>query len=275
VLLSFYLKYKNMEIILFDAFNNKKRPLESSLIVLLVLSIFLFVSGSYNAFGIQLFSKNNEPFGISQIDWLSQYWNWWVSISITEVEDIKGHGGCLINKTGSVVMVAELTLGKVNPVLECDISSKQAIFVPLWIAWCDSGNDADYKIDRPAKTWAECARERYNTGHIKSEAKVDGSYVAKMDVYSLPDKSQNKILYLDNVTEIYGNTTDFTLKLPENNHKVLKAGTFVAGSHGWFIFLKPLSPGKHELEYTNTVQPIGGVTGTINEAAIKYIFNVK
>jgi hypothetical protein len=243
--------------------------------MILGLTILFLVSGLYSVFGVELFSEDDKPFGISQTDWLSKYWNWWVAISPNEVVDIKENGGCLINIDGSVVMLAELTLEKVKPVLECDISSKQAVLVPLWIAWCDSGNDADYNINPPEKSWAECARERYNTGHIKSEAKVDGSYVAKMDVYSLPDKSQNKILYLDNVTEIYGNTTDFTLKLPENNHKVLKAGTFVAGSHGWFIFLKPLSPGKHELEYTNTVQPIGGVTGTINEAAIKYIFNVK
>ena len=48
-------------------------------------------------------------------------------------------------------MVAELTIEKVKPVLECDISSNQAVFVPLWIAWCDSGNDADYNIDTPEK----------------------------------------------------------------------------------------------------------------------------
>lgn len=147
-------------------------------------------------------------------------------------------------------MVAELTIEKVKPVLECDISSNQAVLVPLWIAWCDSGNDADYNIDSPEKTWAECARERYNTGHIKSEVMLDGNLVAKMDVYSLPDKSKNKIVSLDNVTEIYGNTTDFNLTLPEVNHKQLKAGTYVAGSHGWFIFLKPLATGKHELLYS-------------------------
>ncbi len=244
-------------------------------VLLLWLSSFLLIAGSYAALGAELFSKDDKPFGISQIDWLSKYWNWWVAISPNEIEDIKEKGGCLINNEGPVVMLAELTIEKVKPVLECEISSNQAIFVPLWIAWCDSGNDADYNIEKPEKTWAECARERYNTGHIKSEARFDGNIVAKMDVYSLPDKSKNKIVSLDNVTEVYGNTTDFSLTLPEVNHKQLKAGTYVAGAQGWFIFLKPLSTGKHELFYSNTVQPIGGITGTVNEAEIKYILNVK
>lgn len=263
-----------MKIILFHYTSNKLKFLTSLFATLLGSSFFL-VSGSYTAFGTELFSKDDEPFGISQVDWLSKYWNWWVAISPNEVEDIKTQGGCLINNADSVAMVAELTIGKVKPVLECEISSNQAILIPLWIAWCDSGNDADYKLDPPEKTWAECARERYDTGHIKSEAKIDGHSLGKMDVYSLPDKSNNRIVYLYNVTEIYGNTKNFTLVLPEENHKMLKAGTYVAGSHGWIIFLKPLPLGKHELIYSNTVQPIGGITGTVNEAEIKYILNVK
>jgi hypothetical protein len=245
------------------------------IMTLLWFSSFLLIAGSHNALGAELFSKDEKPFGILQIDWLSKYWNWWVAISPDTIENIKENGGCLINNDGPVVMLAELTIEKVKPVLECEISSNQAVFVPLWIAWCDSGNDADYKIDPPEKTWAECARERYNTGNIKSEVRLDGSIVAKMDVQSLPDKSENKIVVLDNITELHGNTTEFNLTLPEINHKQLKAGTFVAGAQGWFIFLKPLPIGKHELFYSNTVQPIRGITGTVNEAEIKYILNVK
>ena len=91
--------------------------------------------------------------------------------------------------------------------------------------------------------------------------------------YQINQKIESSVL--DNVTEVYGNTTDFNLTLPEDNHKQLKAGTYVAGAQGWFIFLKPLSIGKHELFYSNTVQPIAGITGTVNEAEIKYILNVK
>jgi hypothetical protein len=243
--------------------------------MILGLTILFLVSGLYTVFGVELFSEDDEPFGISQTDWLSKYWNWWVAISPNKVEDIKENGGCLINKEGPVVMLAELTIEKVKPVLECEISSNQAVFVPLWIAWCDNGNDADYNIEKPEKTWAECARERYNTGHIKSEARLDGNVLAKMDVYSLPDESKNRIIVLDNVTELNGNITEFNLTLPEENHKKLKPGTYVAGAQGWFVFLKPLSIGKHELFYSNTVQPIRGITSTVNEAEIKYVLNVK
>jgi hypothetical protein len=264
-----------MKLILFHIRNKKWKYPASRLVMILGLTILFLVSGLYSVFGVELFSEDDKPFGISQTDWLSKYWNWWVAISPNEVVDIKENGGCLINIDGSVVMLAELTLEKVKPVLECDISSKQAVLVPLWIAWCDSGNDADYNINPPEKSWAECARERYNTGHIKSEARLDENIIAKMDVYSFPDKSKNNIVSLNNVTEIYGTTTDFSLTLPKENHKQLKSGTFVAGSQGWIVFLKPLSPGKHELFYSNTVLPIEGITSTVNEAEIKYVLNVK
>lgn len=243
--------------------------LTSILTMILGLSIFLLIPASYTAFGVEVYSKNDKPFGISQDTWMSKYWNWWISLSTEETTTIKD--GCLINNSNSVVMVIEPTIGIV-PNQVCDISSKQAILIPLWPGWCDSGTDKDYKIAYPEKTWTDCARERYNTGQIRAEAMVDGHSIAKMDVKlsaPLVGGSLNyKIKYLYNVTEVYGN--EFTLTIPQDSHKNAVAGTHVAAWHGWIIILEPLPPGKHILFYSNKV------TGpNANKAEVTYTLNVK
>jgi hypothetical protein len=239
------------------------------LAMLLAISVFFIIPGSFTAFGIELFSKDDNPFGIAQDVWMQKYWNWWISLSTEETTPIKD--GCLINKNDSVVFVIEPTIGIV-PNQICDISSKQGILIPLWPGWCDSGTDKDYQIAYPEKTWADCARERYNTGHIRAEAMVDGRSIAKMDVKLSPSLVGGVLGYtitsLENVTEIYGN--EFNLIIPEDSHKNAIPGTHVAGWHGWVIFLEPLPPGKHILSYSNKVSGPNA-----NKAEVTYILNVK
>ena len=241
----------------------------SILAVLLALSTFFILPGSFTAFGVELFSKDEKPFGIAQDVWMDKYWNWWISLSPDEIKTVKD--GCLINKTDSVVFVIEPTIG-IIPNQICDISSKQGILIPLWPGWCDSGTDKDYKIAYPEKSWTDCARERYNTGEIRAEAIVDGHYVAKMNVkLSSPLMGETldyKITSLENVTEMYGN--EFTLIIPEDSHKNAVPGTHIAGWHGWVIFLEPLSPGKHTLFYSNKVSGPNA-----NRAEVTYTLNVK
>lgn len=236
----------------------------------ILLAFLAFVSqGSDKAFGVELYSKDDKPFGISQDEWMTKYWNWWVSLSTEEITTKSG--GCLINKTDSMVMVIEPTIGIV-PHQVCDISSKQGIMIPLWPGWCDSGTDKDYKMTYPEKTWTDCARERYNIGHIRAEALVDGHNIAKMDVQlSSPFMGGTldyKINSLENVTEIYGK--EFTLVIPNDSHKNAIPGTHRAGWHGWIIFLEPLPIGEHTLKYSNKVSGPNA-----NKAEVTYTLNVK
>lgn len=259
-----------MKLIRFNINSKKWNFLTASLLaILLALSIFFIIPGSFIAFGIELFSKDENPFGISQDVWMTKYWNWWISLSTEETTTIKD--GCLINNTDSVVFVIEPTIGIV-PNQICDISSKQGILIPLWPGWCDSQTDKDYRIEYPEKTWTDCARERYNTGHIRAEAIVDGRYIAKMDVkVSSPlvgGSLDYTITSLENVTEIYGD--EFTLIIPDDSHKNAVPGTHVAGWHGWVIFLEPLPPGQHTLFYSNKVSGPNA-----NKAEVTYTLNVK
>jgi hypothetical protein len=64
---------------------------------------------------------------------------------------------------------------------------------------------------------------------------------------------------LANVTELY--TKGFNLTDAPNSHQAgYKPGTWRAGSQGWWVFLKPLSPGEHTIFYNIRVTPTNALT---------------
>lgn len=90
-------------------------------------------------------------------------------------------------------------------------------------------------------------------------------------------KSDYKINSLENVTELY--TKAYNLTIPADSQMPnLNPGTWLAGSHGWFVFLKPLPPGEHSVFYNVRVTPTGALTspGTNPHFAdVTYDLNVK
>jgi hypothetical protein len=228
---------------------------------------FLIVSLAVG-YGVEFYSKDEHPFGISYSDWVAKFWNWDFSISIdSQTNTLAGlkDNGCLMHKDNSMVMLVDTAAGGIWK-QKCTISRTEGILIPIWTGECDQalkGFDS-YSF----KQLSECARA-YDLGIVKGQVKVDDTPVATLDAIDY------KTNVMNNVTEVY--TKQFNAIVPKESHLISERyGTFPAAAHGWFVFLKPLQPGNHVVYYQNSVEAttLSGA-GNMNSGQFTYYLNVK
>ena len=246
------------------------RPSASSLSVYILLSIGSICSlvPYAVAYGVDFYSKDESPFGISNSDWVAKFWNWDFSLPLDpQTNSVVGlnENGCLIHKENSMVMLPDTALGGVwNQ--NCTISRNDGILIPIWTGECNAG-EKDC-LGKPFEELSKAARA-FDLGKVKGLVKVDNIPVAKLDALDYKNNIMN------NITEV--NTKQYNVTIPTNSHlQVENYGTFPAAAHGWFAFLKPLQPGNHTIYYQNSVEPttLSGA-GNSNTAEFTYHFKVE
>lgn len=104
----------------------------------------------------------------------------------------------------------------------CTIPAGKAIFVPLLVGECDY-SIPDVKSDEDLR---RCTMAGNEYGVI--EATVDGVKLKSLEQY----RTQSGF---------------FNITIPEDNIYDSSAGTFRALTDGFFVFLEPLPPGKHDV----------------------------
>ena len=231
----------------------KKQSLARISLALLILGSILLINIGFTAvYGATVFSKDDRPFGIPYDEWIGKYWKWWITLTpeLSEPPD----GSCLVNKTDSMIMVLNPSVGGKHE-LECDISSKDGIMIPSWNGFYEN-NDKDNLPDNTLiEQLSNFTKEQVNLGAVTSDVKVDGKSVAQLDEITSKDGGY-KINTMNNFTEIYAKP--FNITIPENTYLPDQVtGTWPSGAHGWFTFLKPLPPGDHKVSYSLSVQGVG------------------
>jgi hypothetical protein len=96
-------------------------------LTLSIVSIYSIMVASASGYSIDLFSKDESPFGIPYDVWVAKYWNWTASIPIDPETNTFANlkeNGCLIHEEDSVIMLVDPAVGgKVNQI--CQISSNK------------------------------------------------------------------------------------------------------------------------------------------------------
>jgi hypothetical protein len=236
--------------------------------VLIILSILLFSTTLTVpiVYAVDVFQKDELPFGKPYEDWIYDYWRWNAahpSDPVTTVAGLK-ENGCFINKDGPVAMLMDPAIGGEHH-QRCELSPNQGILISAWSGECDGSVKGHENAS--FKELSKCARE-LDLGKIKANAWVDNKSIAQVEA------EDYKTINLINATEL--NTKAFNITTPENSWLTVDyPGNHPGAVHGWFIFLKPLPEGEHTVRYVNDVRPTTLGAGNTNNADITYSLNVK
>lgn len=237
-------------------------------ILLSLLSISYVGFSAATGSKVDVYSKEQAPFGITREDWIAKWWNWSFPIGIDpETNYWAGlkKNGCLMNKENSMVMLVDTAAGG-KWTQQCKISQSDGILIPIWTGEC---NKAEKECQNYSFEQLKKAARGFDLGKVKGEVKVDNIPIAKLDVVDYTTNTN------ENVSEVY--TKEFNATIPEAGHiPTEKSGIFPAAAHGWFVFLKPLAPGNHTVYYENSVEPttLSG-PGNVNTAEFTYHLKVE
>jgi hypothetical protein len=190
--------------------------------MILVLAISSLTTFTYaDSINPGVFSKDSAPYGIPYGDWLAKWWQWTFSIpTVQHPRDAYTPEKCALNQEGPVWFLADQLGGREERT--CTIPAGKAIFVPLLVGECDYSMP-DVKSDQDLR---RCAMAGNEYGVI--EATVDGVKLKSLEQY----RTQSGF---------------FNITIPEDNIYNSRAGTFRALTDGFFVFLEPLPPGKHDV----------------------------
>ena len=225
--------------------NDDRRYLQSIRQILLttlslmsIIPLFAaFVQGDNINPGV--YSKDSSPFGVPYKDWITRWWQWNQGTPSSEhPRDNFTAQKCASNQNGLVWFLPDILTGKEER--SCTIPAGKGILVPLLTGECHNDVPPILNDDELRK----CAKEGDDFGVLA--ATLDGQKIQNLDQY----RTQTGFY---NITVIKGNIFD---NLP---------GTFKGNADGFFVFLEPPTPGKHDLVLKTSV--LNPTTPSYNYAA--------
>lgn len=173
----------------------------------------------------QVFSIKSSPYGISMAEWSAKWWQRTLSIpmAVNPVNDDTG-AYCSTNQSGPIWFLGGNFGGKTER--NCTVPSGKAILFPIINVECT------YKDSEEAKSEQD----------LRNCAKADQDKVTNLDVTIDGTK-------LENLRSYRIQSPLFNVTLPNDNVIGKTPGATQGISDGYWILLKPLSPGKHEIKF--------------------------
>lgn len=189
---------------------------------------------------LSVYSIDSKPYGLSYGEWTAKWWQWIYSIPETDNpgNDETGEKCAVGQNDPDVWMLVGTPGGKVSRT--CSVPEGKAILFPIINVECD------YIVDRNLKTESDlrkCAKTDQDKA-INLLVTVDGAAIPNLQMYRM----QSPL---------------FNLTYPEDNIAGLPAGSTYAISDGYWILLKPLPLGKHEIRFSGSLVDFTA-TGPVN-----------
>ncbi|MDP9290279.1 MAG: hypothetical protein M3P08_19075 [Thermoproteota archaeon] len=177
---------------------------------------------------IGVYAGNSIPYGLNYSAWEANWWKWLMQIEskANPASDSTG-SNCIKNQSGPVWFLAGSTSGIASRT--CTVPAGKAILFPVVGAECSYAENPNLKTESELRN---CAVTILNVvSHIE----------AKVDTTSLQNSQMPRI-----------QSPLFSFTFPGNNIFGAPGGPSQSVGDGFFVFLKPLSIGKHDIAFKAT-----------------------
>jgi hypothetical protein len=175
-----------------------------------------------------LYERVTHPFGKSWEEWAAIWCEWLLSISKQNnpALDVTGEY-CSVNQNNENVWFLAGTFGNITPVIrKCTVPAGKAILFPILEKEDSLIEDLDLKTEEELKWRSREATNRL----VLMEATIDGEKVNRIENYRV----QSEV---------------FDLTFPDDNVYNVKPGLTRSVCDGYWLFIKPLRPGKHHIYF--------------------------
>jgi hypothetical protein len=175
-----------------------------------------------------IFTPESKPYNMTYGEWTAKWWKWFISIPTAEnpINDQSGEK-CATHQVGDVWFF--LGSGGGKTIRSCTIPAGKAILIPAIITECSFAEDQSLKTESDLRSCAKDDQDQVT----KVWATIDGLDLAPSQVYRV----QSPL---------------FDVNFPDENVFAVPSGPTQAVSDGHWVFIKPLSPGNHNIH-------VGGV----------------
>jgi hypothetical protein len=175
-----------------------------------------------------IYSTNSNPYGIPYQEWTARFWQWLYSFPADQhPRENYTPEKCANGQQGPVWFLDAPLSGKQERT--CSIPAGKSIFSAVLNGQCDS-SDSSLRTDEDIR---KCATEGNDYGVISGT--LDGVEIKNLDKYRTDSGFYN-------ITHAEDNIYDSPA-----------GGLYRAFTNGYFVFLEPPAPGKHDLDLSVSV----------------------
>jgi len=180
----------------------------------------------------EIFQINSKPYGRQYSKWTEKWWQWafWIPKNQNPIMDKTGENSG-IGQSGPVWYLAGTTGNTSRAKRNCVIPHGRSILFPIIVSQYS-------RSEKPGMSDRELIR------YISKDINQTSLLEAAVDEINLTDLSRFRIK----------SRRTFQLDMVKDNIWDVKSGTTKAVSDGFWVFLKPLTKGKHTI-YFHGIEP--------------------